>query len=253
MNTIFGMIAAFVLVVVAIMLDGSILGYFNLKSVIIVVFGTLAVSAISFTPRDLLEVPSSIWQISSQRSSDPQDEAFKLLELATRMRKQDLLELDKYVGNYADTPFLEKALGLVVDAVAPEEMESILRHEANAISSKHQRSADILRRAGDVAPAMGLIGTLIGLVAMLGALKDPDTIGPNMSVALLTTLYGALMAHLIFIPLAAKTERTAAEETLLHNVYTIGAASIRRRENPRRLEMLLNTILPPAKRVSYFT
>ena len=253
MNTIIGMIAAFALVVVAIMIDGSILGYFNLKSVIIVVFGTLAVSAISFTPQDLFEVPRSIWQISSQRSLDPQDEAFKLLELASRMRKQDLLELDKYVSNYGDTPFLEKALSLVVDAVAPEEMESILRHEANAISSKHQRSADILRRAGDVAPAMGLIGTLIGLVAMLGALKDPDTIGPNMSVALLTTLYGALMAHLIFIPLAAKTERTAAEETLLHSVYTIGAASIRRRENPRRLEMLLNTILPPSKRVSYFT
>ena len=160
------MAAAFLLVVVAIMIDGSILGYWNLKSVIIVVFGTLAVSAISFTPQDLFEVPRSIWQISIQRSSDPQDEAFKVLELATRMRKQDLLTLDNYVSDYNDTPFFEKALDLVVDAVAPEEMENILRHEANAISSKHQRSADILRRAGDVARHNGTARKRMSVVSV---------------------------------------------------------------------------------------
>ena len=99
---------------------------------------------------------------------------------------------------------------------------------------------------------MGLIGTLIGLVQMLGSLDDPSTIGPAMAVALLTTFYGVLLATLVFSPLASKLERNAAEEALLNNVYVTATSSIGRQENPRRLEMLLNTILPPAKRIQVF-
>ena len=99
---------------------------------------------------------------------------------------------------------------------------------------------------------MGLIGTLIGLVQMLGNLKDPSTIGPAMAVALLTTFYGAVLANMVFLPLASKLERNSVEEMLIYNLYTMGATSIGRQENPRRLEMLLNSVLPPAKRVQYF-
>jgi chemotaxis protein MotA len=99
---------------------------------------------------------------------------------------------------------------------------------------------------------MGLIGTLIGLVQMLGSLDDPSSIGPAMAVALLTTFYGAVLANMVFNPLAGKLERNSHIESTVSQIYTIGAASISRQENPRRLEMMLNTILPPDNRVAFF-
>ena len=99
---------------------------------------------------------------------------------------------------------------------------------------------------------MGLIGTLIGLVQMLGQLDDPSTIGPSMAVALLTTFYGAVLSNMLFSPLAAKLERNSDEEVLLNTIYLTGVTSIGRKENPRRLEMLVNTLLPPAQRVQFF-
>ena len=95
-------------------------------------------------------------------------------------------------------------------------------------------------------------GFLFGLVQMLGRLDDPSTIGPSMAVALLTTFYGAVLANMVFLPLAAKLERNSTEEALVNNVYLMGATSIGRQENPRRLEMLLNSLLPPSQRVQYF-
>jgi chemotaxis protein MotA len=117
---------------------------------------------------------------------------------------------------------------------------------------RHAKSTSVLRKMAEFAPAMGLIGTLIGLVQMLSSLSDPSTIGPAMAIALLTTFYGALLANFVFLPLAAKLERNSQEEVLVNNVYLMGAASIGRQENPRRLEMLLNSVLPPSKRVRYF-
>ena len=118
--------------------------------------------------------------------------------------------------------------------------------------NRHSRSAGVLRRAAEVAPAMGLIGTLVGLVQLLGNLQQPESIGPAMALALLTTLYGAILANMVFVPLASKLERNSINEAMVLNVYAIGASSISRQENPRRLEMLINAILPPAKRVRYF-
>ena len=100
---------------------------------------------------------------------------------------------------------------------------------------------------------MGMIGTLIGLIQMLANLNDPESIGPAMAIALLTTFYGAILAYMVFAPIAAKIERNAAEERLIQQIYMTGAASIARQENPRELETLLNTILPPHERLDYFT
>jgi len=127
-----------------------------------------------------------------------------------------------------------------------------MRTELHAIADRHNKGADILRRAAEVAPAMGLIGTLVGLVQMLGNLDDPSAIGPAMAVALLTTFYGAVLGNMVFAPLASKLERKSDEEALLNEIYLLGITSIARQESPRRLEVLLNTILPPANRISYF-
>lgn len=253
MSTLFAMLTAFMLVVGAIFLGGSPLAFINLQGVLIVVLGTITVTAISFSLQEMITLPGNIWTLLRHGQRNPNEEALKVLKIAVEARKHnDVLMLERLLPRLKGTPFLMKAISLVVDGSEPDEIEQIMRREASTASARHMRAVDFLRRAGDVAPAMGLIGTLIGLVRMLGSLDNPTEIGPAMAVALLTTLYGAVLAHLVFIPLAAKTEHSTEEETLVNNLYAMGATSIRRQENPRRLEMLLNTILPPAKRVTFF-
>lgn len=253
MSTILGMLTAFLLVAGAIWLGGSPWAFINLQGVMIVVLGTFAVTAISFRFQEMMTLPRNIWVLLRHSQRDPAEEAVKMMKIAVEARKQnDILLLERLLPKLKDTPFLMKAMQLVVDGTDTDEIEQILRREASTASARHMRSVDFLRRAGDVAPAMGLIGTLIGLVRMLGNLDNPSEIGPAMAVALLTTFYGAVMAHLVFIPLAAKTEHCTDEEALVNNLYSMGATSIRRKENPRRLEMLLNTVLPPAKRIKFF-
>ncbi|MDP6174967.1 MAG: MotA/TolQ/ExbB proton channel family protein, partial [Rhodospirillales bacterium] len=143
-------------------------------------------------------------------------------------------------------------ISMIVDGTPTGEVETIMRRDMQATLQRHRRSAAVLRRAAEFSPAMGLIGTLIGLVQMLGNLDDPTTIGPSMAIALLTTFYGAVLANMVFIPLASKLERNSAHEEMVSGVYLTGTISIGRQENPRRLEMLLNSIMPPAQRIQFF-
>lgn len=253
MSTLLAMLAAFLLITGAILIDGSPLAFVNLQGVLIVIVGTVAVTAISFRFQEMITLPGNIFVLLRHGQLDPSAEALKVLKIAVEARKQnDVMMLDRLLPRLKSTPFLMKAIQLVVDGAQTDEIEQIMRRENSTASAKNMRAVDFLRRAGDVAPAMGLIGTLIGLIKMLGNLDDPSTMGPAMATALLTTFYGAVMAHLVFIPLAAKTEHCTSEEALVNNLYSMAATSIRRKENPRRLEMLLNTILPPAKRITFF-
>jgi chemotaxis protein MotA len=136
--------------------------------------------------------------------------------------------------------------------VPSNEIENVLQREIDAMVDRHMAGANVMRKAADVSPAMGLIGTLIGLVQMLSNLEDPSSIGPSMAIALLTTFYGAILSNMVFSPLAAKLERNSAEEALAAEMVLLGASSISRKENPRRLETSVNAILPPAKRVWFF-
>lgn len=185
-------------------------------------------------------------------SPDPTAAAVRTLEFAEEARRHGPLQLENMIDEQADPLFLRKAVALVVDDASVAELEEILRNDLHATLQRLRRSAAVLRKAADYAPAMGLIGTLVGLVQMLGRLADPQHIGPGMAVALLTTFYGAVLANMVFSPLAAKLERNALDEELVGLVYLTGAVSISRRENPRRLELLVNSLLPPQMRVQFF-
>ncbi len=253
MSTIIGMIAAFILVLMAIIMDGDAMRFLNMQGALIVVLGTIAVTAISFRMSEMLSIPYNIWALLQNGKKDPSEEAIKVLKIAMEARKHaDVLLLERLLPRLKSTPFLQQAIQLVVDGSQADEIEQMLRRDSSTMTDRHLRAVDFLRRAGDVAPAMGLIGTLIGLVKMLGSLDNPADIGPAMAVALLTTFYGAVLAHMVFIPLAVKTDHCATEESLINQLYAMGATSIRRKENPRRLEMLLNTVLPPAHRITFF-
>jgi len=250
--TIIGLIAAFAVLGVAIAVGGSAAAFIDMPSILIVVGGTVAVTTICFSLPELGRAIASIAQTLLHRLADPAQAAVTVLKLADKARKDGLLSLEGAVAAARGEPFLAGGLRMVVDGAQSDEVEAVLRRELGATSQHQLRAASVLRKAAEVAPAMGLIGTLVGLVQMLGNLSDPTAIGPGMAIALLTTFYGAMLANMVFAPLAAKLERNAGEAALVHNIYLTGVASIGRQENPRRLENLLNALLPPAKRIRFY-
>jgi chemotaxis protein MotA len=252
MTAIIGLVSAFLILFTAMVIGGSPLGFVNLTGVLIVIFGTIAVTSISFSFEELKSIPRTLWHLMRRKLAPPNIAAETMMKIADKARKNGLLVLEKTLGSLRKQPFLEKSIRLVVDGTHGDDIERIMEREAGSITARNMKLVDILRRAGEVAPAMGLIGTLVGLVNMLGGLDNPESIGPDMAVALLTTFYGAILAHIVFIPLAARAERISEDEALLHSVYIIGAASIGRKENPRRLEDMVNAVLPPSEQIKYF-
>jgi len=141
---------------------------------------------------------------------------------------------------------------MAIDGSKPEDIHHILSQEIAASHERHKRTASITQRASEIAPAMGLIGTLVGLVQMLADLENPETIGPAMAVALLTTFYGAILGTVVMGPLAVKLEKNSNDESLINTLICLGAVSIARQDNPRKLEIELNAALPPHQQIHYF-
>lgn len=252
-STAVGIGLTFVIIGAAIAYSGDSLGsYWDLPSVLIVLGGTLCVTLASYSFGEVFGMPQVVFHHVFRRSQNPKEMAKEMLWLADEARKKSLLGIQAEVKSHESNRFLYKGLSMVVDGVEVADVERVMRQDMYASSERHLQSASILRKMAEVSPAMGLIGTLIGLVQMLGSLDDPSKIGPAMALALLTTFYGALLAYGIFGPLAAKLERNSAEEMLVKSLFLRSVVSIGKQENPRRLEILLNTILPPVSRVQYF-
>ncbi len=250
--TLLGALGGFAMIVTAMAVGGSPESFVDLPAMLIVVGGTFLVTTISYTFREVLRAQSVMLRALVYHVQNPKAAALQMLTLAEEARATGPLGLQNRLDGLRYDSFLHKAVSLVVDGTPGDEVERILRQEVEATSQRHLKSAGVLRRAGEVAPAMGLIGTLVGLVQMLGNLEDPSTIGPSMAVALLTTFYGAILANMVFLPLANKLDRNSGAEVMVKQIFAVGAASIGRQENPRRLEMTFNTMLPPAERVQFF-
>ena len=251
--TLIGLAAAFALITLAVILGGTFELFFNLPAALIVLGGTLAVTIVCFSFRDLAEAGTALGSTVMYREHDPRDTAYTMLELADFCRTNGALKLQGApLLRFAKEPILYKGLGLVIDGLGENDVREILQHDIAAEGQRPLRAAQVLRKAAEVAPAMGLIGTLIGLVQMLGRLQDPDVIGPAMAVALLTTFYGAILATLVLNPLASKIERNVTEEYAVNQIFLAGLTAIARKDHPRRLEIQLNSVLPPEHKVKYF-
>ncbi|NMM46358.1 flagellar motor protein MotA [Rhodospirillaceae bacterium KN72] len=250
--TILGLIGAAALVGSAIVLGGSPSSFVDWPSVLIVIGGTFGVVTACFSLRDIAESARIIGRAFFRSNLDAGEAALQLLQLAQIARFRGVLAIQNYMPAVEDREMLRAGLAMVVDGTPGEDVERIMRREVQSTAQRSARAVSILKKAAEISPAMGLIGTLVGLIQMLANLDDPNSIGPSMAVALLTTFYGALLSNMVFTPLAAKLERNAAEEMILNQLYVMAAASIGRQENPRRLEMLFNTILPPSARIDYF-
>jgi chemotaxis protein MotA len=250
--TFIGLFGAIGLIVAAILLEGRWTAFINVPAILLVVVGTFAVTAVSYSLSEVVQAQPIMLRTLFRSAATPNDAAMRMLQLAERARRRGILQLQSELYGLRPEPFLHRSMTMLVDGIAVEEIERNLTFETHAMMQRHVRSTGILRRAAEVSPAMGLIGTLVGLVNMLGSLNNPESIGPAMAVALLTTLYGALLANVVFLPLASKLERNSATELLINQIYILGSLSIGRQENPRRLELVLNTILPATQRVKYF-
>lgn len=248
-----GLMAAFAVIGLAIMSGAAPGRFVDLPSILIVVGGTIAVTLASFSLEDFARLPGVVAAALSPTPPErPRAVADVALDLAAAVRQASLPVLEQQAAGLARHGVLHRGLSMLLEGATPETIETALVREIEATNERCHASIAILRRAADVAPAMGLIGTLIGLVQMLGNLDDPAHIGPAMAVALLTTLYGALLAHAFFTPLAERLDARGQIERQGAEIELLAAVAIAGRENPRRLEAALNGLLAPEDRVERF-
>lgn len=244
-GTVAGLVFGSVLISISIYLGGSVGSYFDLPSILIVLGGSLCTLFIRFTFSDVINSFKVAAQAFSVKTSSPEDVIRELVHLSNIARKEGLLRLEKVPVN---DPFLKKAVMYCVDGYEPEFIQQVLEREIDITVARHGLGQGIFAAIGDAAPAFGMIGTLIGLVAMLGNMKEPSKIGPGMAVAILTTLYGTLVAHLVALPIMDKLRRKSSQEELVKRLVVEGIVGLQKGLNPRVLEELLNTFLPPAVR-----
>lgn len=245
-----GLAAGVLILGLAASMGGGLPAFLDAPSLMIVLGGTLCGVLVCTSAGDALRAGMAVASSLRGHAVDPTANAAALLRLAAYFRRHGPLAIENLLPTLAAEPFLQKALRLVVDGCDPAEIERLLQQDSLARVHSARASVAVLRRAAELAPAMGLIGTLIGLVQMLGAMTDPGAVGPGMALALLTTLYGAVLANVVMIPLAGKLEREAGVEALIHEFCALTAISMARRENPRRLEIALGGLLPPGARLA---
>lgn len=222
-----------------------------MPSMLIVVGGTIGASLIAYPLKEVLGSGKIIKNAFFFQVQSTTDLIASLVDFAGKARKDGILALQSVVKEAGD-PFLEKGIQMAVDGQETESIEVILTTEIDYIKNRHKLGAEIMTTMGTFAPAMGLIGTLIGLVQMLQNMSDPSSIGPAMAVALLTTFYGAILANMIFLPIAGKLKMRSSEEVLVKELILEGIVSISSGDNPRTMEQKLHTFLSPKSRISSF-
>ena len=247
--TIIGMVVAFGLVLFAI--GDAVAGFIDINSIAIVIGGTAGVLLVAYPMANCIGVVKIILKTILNKPSDGASVVTEFVELAQIVRKDGILALESKVGDI-DHPFMSKGLQMAIDGQEPTEIEDILYMEMDKLGERHLRGADMMTALGTFAPSMGMIGTLVGLVLMLANMEDPASIGPSMAVALLTTFYGALMANIIFLPMASKLKTRSKAELLVHEIILAGIQSLVAGENPRVMEQKLHGFLPPKDRTSAF-
>ncbi len=244
-GTVIGLVVGLALIVTAIFLGGSLTAFIDIPSVLIVIGGATAATLIRFTLPDVINSISVAMNAFFAKSQPPEEIIKELVTLSNIARKEGLLKLEKQPIN---DPFLKKAIMYCVDGHEADFIQEVLEKEIDLTMERHGLGQGIFAAIGDAAPAFGMIGTLIGLVNMLGNMSDPASIGPAMAVALLTTLYGAILANLVALPISDKLKRRSQEEELNKKLVVEGVLGLQKGLNPRVLEELLKTFLPPKKR-----
>lgn len=241
--TLIGIVTGVSLLLWAIMGKTSLGAFVDVGSVAIVLGGSFSAVLIAFPIRNLIGVVNVVKNCFFSKSRDPRTLIADMVRFAEVARRDGILALENVTGDIKD-PFLVSGIQMAVDGTDPDLIESVMVNDMETIESRHADGKAIFDSIGRYAPAFGMIGTLIGLVIMLGNMSDPSSIGPAMSVALITTFYGALVANLFALPMADKLGLRSREEMLLKMIVIKGVMSIQSGDNPRIVEQKLKTFLP---------
>ena len=240
-----GLTIGFIVLGLAILDSGGITGFqafIDVASILIVIGGLVTALVVNFNWEQLKNAKNVISEAFKKDETNTADLIALFEKLSERSRREGLLALENELEEI-DDPFIKKGILLAIDGIEPEIINDIMNAEIDALEERHTRGRLILEKAGEYAPAWGMIGTLIGLVLMLQSLDDPETLGPSMAVALITTLYGSLLANLVFIPMAGKLENKTDEEIFHKQVIIEGVLGVQSGQNPRILKEKLTAFL----------
>lgn len=245
LGTIIGLVLGFGLIIGAMMLGGGVMPFVDAQSALIVIAGTFAATMINQKIPYVVGGLKAAVQAFTDKSSPKADLVPLIIDLAGKARKEGLVALE---GEQIDDPFMARGVRLGVDGLSPELIAETLKGELSAMKERHERAQQIFKFMSATAPSMGLIGTIIGLVQMLQNLDDPDSIGPAMAVALLTTLYGAILAFVVYGPIGEKLANRTAEEVAVKKLTIAGVESILKGDNSMVIQSKLESFLSPEER-----
>ncbi|NLJ86187.1 MAG: motility protein A [Firmicutes bacterium] len=245
--TIIGVISGISLLVAAIAADGSLWGFWDVPSILVVLGGTVAATLVNHSLSDITRVLAMVKVAFTDRKYSGRELIDQLVGLAEKARREGLLAMEEEAAQIEDA-FLRKGIQLIVDGTDPDLVRNVLEIELAFQEERHRAGQGIFEDMGSYAPAFGMIGTLIGLINMLADIDDAEKIAPGMALALITTLYGSVLANLIFLPIAGKLRTRSDEEVLYRQIMLEGILSIQAGENPRLVEEKLTAFLSPGER-----
>lgn len=249
-GTLIGLVAGTVMIILGIFVSagGDFASFLDLPSVLITIGGSFGAVMISTPFARLRLIPKMMGLTFNDMKVDPEAAVETLVTFAEQARREGVLSLEDEVDEIPD-PFLKKAIQLVVDGTDPEIVKKIMYNEIDHLESRHAEQRKILDDWALLAPSFGMIGTLIGLVGMLKNIGgDTTAIGQGMATALITTLYGSIIANFLLIPMSAKLELYTNLEALMKEIVVEGVLSIQAGDNPAILRERLNAFVGMAQR-----
>lgn len=220
----------------------GLLSFIDIASIFIVGGGVVAAVVITFSAAELKLIPKVFKESFHTKEHNLKQLIETFVFLSEKARREGLLSLEAGLEEVEDQ-FIKKGVLLAVDGIEPDVIKDIMMAEVVAMEERHRKGRAIIVKAGEYAPAWGMIGTLVGLVLMLKNLNDPSSLGPNMAVALLTTLYGTVLANLVFLPMATKLENKTEEEVFVKQIIIEGVIGVQSGQNPKVLEEKLSAFV----------
>ena len=249
--TILGLVVGIVLVIISISLGdagfASLKGFLDAPSAMITFGGSFCAVLASNTLSEFVDGLKSIKLVFKVYAEDTGEMIRRIIDLSNVARKEGLLSLEEAAADLDDA-FLKKGILLIVDGTDPELVRAIMETELMSLEERHKGKVAFWENLGAMGPAWGMIGTLIGLINMLGNLSDPGSLGPAMSVALLTTMYGSMLANWLCAPVANKMKANNGKEVMVKQIMIEGLLSIQAGENPRVIEEKLKSFVAPKDR-----
>lgn len=243
---IVGTILGTILIIVAIMMGGDVRLFLNFHSFMVVFGGTIATAFIAFPPKEIFSIMRVVINAYLPEVHKPVDYVEEIMQLSLRYRAGGMRRLENE-EKLLTNRYLKNGISMIVDGYNSREIQEVMEREITALGSRHNEGQQILRFVAIQAPVFGMVGTVMGLIQMLSQLKDPATIGPNMSLALTATFYGLILNNFVATPIVAKLANRTEHEKALMRAIRAGVVGIHDRLNPHKIRRSMNTFLPPSQ------